>query len=60
MYVPPIRLIMRKMVAAIRSAGRTAGLISASIKFPVLLLDLLVLKFPKTDVAESLEIFRGS
>jgi hypothetical protein len=52
----PNKLMMKKNVAAIRRAGRTAGLISASIKGLVLFVILLVSQASKARHFQKSEI----
>src|SRR4030095_6742366 len=59
MYVPPIRLMMRKNVAAIRRAGRTDGSICASMIFGGILLFYFFLKRLEPDISEKFESLAG-
>src|SRR5262249_1913940 len=53
MYVPPIRLMMRKNVAAIRKAGRTKGLISDSM---ILSIVALFSQASKIDISQNVKV----
>jgi hypothetical protein len=59
MYVPPIRLMMRKNVPAIRKAGRTDGLISASLNFGCYSLPHLFLQLLRRDILKNLRFPSG-